>query len=65
MQAACLVEHVAAALDAAGDKPAIVAMFLERLAVRGTGAEMQRTSAARRGMLTDVVDDLMELTARR
>jgi carboxylate-amine ligase len=64
VQAALLVEHVAAALEAAGDT-STVATFLERLSVRGTGAEMQRASARRRGALTDVVDDLMELTARR
>ena len=64
LQAARLVEHIADALNAAGDM-SIVITFLERLEVRGTGAEMQRVSAKRRGTLTDVVDDLMELTARK
>lgn len=35
-----------------------------RLAARGSGAEMQRASASRRGHLTGVVDDLMNLTVR-
>jgi glutamate---cysteine ligase / carboxylate-amine ligase len=63
-QFAHLLDYIAAALDAAGDMSIVVA-FLDRLAARSTGAEMQRASAERRGALTDVVDDLVELTARR
>ena len=59
-----LVEYVAPALDAAGDTPIVIA-FGDRLASRGTGADMQRASAARRGEVTDVVDDLLALTVRR
>ncbi len=63
-QCAQLLDHIAVAVDVAGDMSVIVA-FMDRLAARGTGAEMQRASAERRGALTDVIDDLIELTARR
>jgi glutamate---cysteine ligase / carboxylate-amine ligase len=63
MQAVRLVDHIAAALHGYGDMPQVTA-FMDRLAARGTGAEMQRASLARRGDLIDVVDDLMALTAR-
>ncbi|WP_234809849.1 carboxylate-amine ligase [Mycolicibacterium tusciae] len=59
-----LVAHVGAALKSAGDTTVVDAL-LDRLTARGTGAEMQRASAQRRGTLTDVVDDLMATTARR
>ena len=59
-----LVAHVGAALEAAGDT-SVVDALLDRLHARGTGAEMQRASARRRGSLTDVVDDLTATTARR
>lgn len=62
VQAARLFDHVRAALDEHGDT-SIVAAFLQRLAARGGGAEQQRASAARRGSLTAVVDDLVALTA--
>lgn len=63
VQAASLIGHVGPALDDCGDTPTVAA-FMERLAARGSGAELQRLSAGRRGRLTDVVDDLMALTAR-
>jgi glutamate---cysteine ligase / carboxylate-amine ligase len=63
-QCAQLLDHIAVAVGAAGDMSVIVA-FMDRLCARGTGAEMQRASADRRGELTDVVDDLMALTTRR
>jgi carboxylate-amine ligase len=64
VQAARLVEHVAPALHDCGDM-ATVAAFIGRLTSKGSGAELQRSSAARRGVVTDVVDDLIESTARR
>jgi carboxylate-amine ligase len=63
-QVSDLLDHIGAAADAAGDLSIVVA-FLNRLAARGSGAQLQRASALRRGVLTDVVDDLMELTVRR
>jgi carboxylate-amine ligase len=63
-QVSDLLDHIGAAADAAGDLPIVVA-FLNRVAARGSGAQLQRASAERRGVLTDVVDDLMELTVRR
>ena len=63
-QCAQLLDHIAVAVGAAGDMSVIVA-FMDRLCARGTGAEMHRASADRRGELTDVVDDLMALTTRR
>lgn len=62
-QAARLMDFVGAAADAAGDA-SVLAAFMERLAIRGTGAELQRSSAGRRGAVTDVIDDLITLTAR-
>jgi carboxylate-amine ligase len=58
-----LVEHLEPALRRHGDR-ASVAGLVDRLADRGTGAEMQRASLARRGSLAGVVDDLVSLTAR-
>lgn len=63
VQAARLVEYVAPALRDHGDMAAATA-FLGRAAARGDGATAQRASAARRRLLTDVVDDLVLLTAR-
>jgi carboxylate-amine ligase len=63
-QFAHLIGYVAPALDAAGDTPIAIA-FGDRLARRGTGADMQRASAARGGAINDVVDDLLALTVRR
>ncbi|MCT7661835.1 carboxylate-amine ligase [Mycobacterium deserti] len=62
-QAARLVEYIAPALETCGDTSTVSA-FLDRLAARGTGAELQRASVARRGIVADVVDDLVALTAR-
>jgi carboxylate-amine ligase len=63
-QAARLVDHVRPAAEASGDLTAVNAL-MDRLAVRGTGADQQRASVARRGCLSDVVDDLLATTARR
>lgn len=63
VQMAGLVEHLEPALRRHGDR-ASVAGLVDRLADRGTGAEMQRASLARRGSLAGVVDDLVSLTAR-
>jgi carboxylate-amine ligase len=62
-QAQRLIDHVSAALRVCGDTD-LVAAFLDRLDARGTGADLQRASLARRGQITDVVDDLVALTAR-
>lgn len=62
-RAARLVADVEPALDACGDA-ATVSAFLGRLAARGSGADMQRVSAARHHALSGVVDDLVALTAR-
>jgi glutamate---cysteine ligase / carboxylate-amine ligase len=64
VQTTRLVDHVRPALEEHGDVDVITA-FLRRLAARGTGAECQRASAARHGVLTGVVDDLITDTARR
>ena len=61
IQAWRLVDHVKPALQDHSDY-AVVTAFLERMAVRGGGAERQRACAARHGTLTAVVDDLI-LTA--
>ena len=60
-QAWRLVEHVRPALQDHGDY-AMVTAFIERLAVRGGGAECQRACFARHGTLVGVVDEL-SLTA--
>jgi glutamate---cysteine ligase / carboxylate-amine ligase len=64
VQATRLVDHIGPALDEHGDVD-VVRAFLGRLAARGTGAERQRASAARHGVLTRVVDDLITETVRR
>ena len=38
--------------------------LLRRLELRGTGTDLQRTSAARHGELAGAVDDLIDLTAQ-
>jgi glutamate---cysteine ligase / carboxylate-amine ligase len=63
VQAARLVDYIGPALAACGDTSAVSA-FLGRLAARGSGAEIQRASAARHRTLTGVVDDLVDATAR-
>jgi glutamate---cysteine ligase / carboxylate-amine ligase len=63
VQAARLLDHVRPALENYGDVE-LVADFFQRLQARGTGAERQRASAARHGVLTAVVDDLISETAR-
>jgi glutamate---cysteine ligase / carboxylate-amine ligase len=63
VQMAGLVDHLAPALRRHGDA-ASVAGLVDRLANRGTGADLQRASLARRGALAGVVDDLVSLTAR-
>lgn len=63
-QAVRLLDHIRPAADQAGDMPALRAL-LKRLTARGGGAELQRAAATRRGRLSDVVDDLVALTARR
>ncbi len=63
VQAARLLDHVRPALEDCGDVE-LVADFFRRLKARGTGAERQRASAARHGVLTAVVDDLIAETAR-
>jgi glutamate---cysteine ligase / carboxylate-amine ligase len=57
-----LVDHVRPALRANGDLAA-VEESLARLIARGTGADLQRASRRRRGMLTDVVADAVARTA--
>ncbi|MEO3759320.1 glutamate--cysteine ligase [Mycobacterium sp. B14F4] len=64
VQAARLVDYIGPALAACGDTETVSA-FMSRRAALGSGAEMQRASAARHGDLKGVVDDLMDLTARR
>jgi glutamate---cysteine ligase / carboxylate-amine ligase len=64
VQAARLVDDVRPALDHHGDTD-VVLEFLHRLEMRGTGAELQRASAARHGVLAGVIDDLVALTAQR
>jgi carboxylate-amine ligase len=63
VQFARLVDHVEPALNRYGDS-AVVREFVARLVTRGTGADMQRASLARRGSLAGVVDDLVSLTVR-
>ena len=63
IQASRLVDHVRSALDRHGDAD-VVDEFLRRLEVRGTGTDLQRTSAARHGELAGVVDDLIALTVQ-
>jgi glutamate---cysteine ligase / carboxylate-amine ligase len=63
VQATRLVDYIGPALASCGDTSAVSA-FLDRLAARGSGAEMQRASAARHHSLTGVVDDLVVATAR-
>jgi carboxylate-amine ligase len=58
-----LFEFVRPALEDCGDV-GVVAEFVDRLRVRGTGAERQRASAMRHGVLTGVVDDLIAEAAR-
>jgi carboxylate-amine ligase len=62
-QAARLIEYVGPAISDSGDA-GVVAAYLERLTTRGSGAERQRATAARRGSLVDVVDDLIARTAQ-
>lgn len=62
-QAARLLDHIGPALAEHADTTAVTA-FIGRLGARGSGADVQRASAARRGRITDVVDDLMATTAR-
>jgi carboxylate-amine ligase len=57
-----LVGLAGPALDAAGDRER-VGDWLARLTENGDGATRQRTAAARRGRLTDVVDELATHTA--
>jgi glutamate---cysteine ligase / carboxylate-amine ligase len=63
VQIARLVDHLEPALQRHGDT-ATVHRLLDRLADRGTGADVQRASFARRGSLEGVVDELVSLTAR-
>lgn len=62
VQAERLLSHVRPALEEHGDTDLVTA-FLGRLATHGSGAERQRASAARRGGLARVVDDLVCATA--
>ena len=64
VQAARLVDQIRPALEDYGDLEVMTA-YLRRLEARGTGAERQRASVARRGTLAAVVDDLITDTARR
>jgi glutamate---cysteine ligase / carboxylate-amine ligase len=57
-----LLDHVRPALRANGDLAA-VEESLARLIARGTGADLQRASRRRRGLLTDVVADAVARTA--
>jgi glutamate---cysteine ligase / carboxylate-amine ligase len=59
-----LLDHVRAALEQLGDDQ-VVAASLERMLQRGTGAQLQRASLARRGRLTDVVLDAVRRSAAR
>jgi carboxylate-amine ligase len=56
-----LVEHVAPALDAAGDTDRVESS-LARLAATGNGARRQRAAFERTGDLAGVVDDLVART---
>jgi carboxylate-amine ligase len=59
-----LLGHIGTALAASGDLDEI-ATGLHAWLERGSGAARQRRSFARRGQLTDVVDDLVGVTAGR
>jgi carboxylate-amine ligase len=56
-----LVDHVRPALRANGDLD-VVESSLQRLMSRGTGADLQRASHRRRGLLSDVVADAVRRT---
>jgi carboxylate-amine ligase len=56
-----LVDHVRPALRANGDLDAVESS-LQRLVARGTGADLQRASYGRRGLLSDVVADAVART---
>lgn len=60
--ARCLLETVRPALAGDADQ---VTVWLEKLIEGGDGATRQRLAQARRGLLTDVVDDLIARTAPR
>jgi carboxylate-amine ligase len=64
VQATRLVDHIRPSLEEFGDGD-VISAFLRRLAAHGTGAERQRASAAKHGVLTGVVDDLITDTVRR
>ncbi|MEV7327891.1 glutamate--cysteine ligase [Micromonospora sp. NPDC093244] len=57
-----LVERAGPALDEAGDRERVEA-WRKGLTADGDGATRQRAAAARRGRLTDVVDDIAAWTA--
>lgn len=57
-----LVERAGPALDEAGDRERVEA-WREGLTADGDGATRQRAAAARRGRLTDVVDEIAAWTA--
>ncbi|ATW47167.1 carboxylate-amine ligase [Streptomyces peucetius] len=63
-QAQRLLDHVRPQLELYGDLQRVTA-FLRRLSLHGCGAQRQRASWARRSRLTDVVDDLLAVTAGR
>jgi carboxylate-amine ligase len=63
VQIARLVDHLEPALRRHGDS-ATVHGFVERLANRGSGADLQRAGFARHGSLAGVVDDLVSQTVR-
>ena len=56
-----LVEHVLAALRANGDLD-FVLESVARLRISGTGADLQRVEFARRGLLSDVVQNAAQRT---
>ncbi len=58
-----LVDHVRAALDAAGDT-ALVERVVDRILHEGTTADRQRAVLAETGELSDVVRDMVDLTHR-
>lgn len=61
---AALVEHVGPALEANGDRD-LVDERLARVLAHGTGAARQRRVLERTGQLTDVVAELVRVTAGR
>ncbi|UYQ60506.1 YbdK family carboxylate-amine ligase [Streptomyces peucetius] len=61
-QARRLADHVRPQLEEFGDVRSVAA-FLRRLDLHGCGAQRQRASWARRSRLSDVVDDLLAVTA--